>query len=181
MTEIWVDIKGFEDFYQISNMGNVRSKDRVVACSRLGTKQLRGRLLSCTVDSSGYARVTLQDKPRKEVWKVHRLVALHFLDKPEECDVVNHLDSNRVNNCVGNLEWCTPKQNTGHMHKSGRGGKFNGESNPMHKLTEADVHKIRGEWKDVPNLTLALEFSVSEGHIDSIKKFRRWSHLMRCN
>ena len=89
--EDWVDVKGYESFYQVSNMGNVRSKDRTVACRRLGTKNLKSRPLKATVDCVGYCKVTLQDQGRNVVWKVHRLVAEHFIDKVTGKEIINHI------------------------------------------------------------------------------------------
>lgn len=166
--ETWIDVKGYESFYQVSDMGNVRSKDRTVACRRLGTKNLKGRPLKATVDTLGYCKVTLQDQGRNVVWKVHRLVAEHFIDKVEGKEIINHIDNNRTNNQVGNLEWCTPKENTSHMHSQGRNYSASGEANPACKLTDDQVDMILN-LRDVYSQTeLAEIFGVSRQHINKL-------------
>lgn len=168
MIETWIDVKGYESFYQVSNMGNVRSKDRTVACRRLGTKNLKGRTLTCTIDTVGYCKVTLQDQGRNKVWKVHRLVAEHFIDKVEGKEIINHIDNDRANNRVENLEWCTPKENTSHMHSQGRNYSAAGEDNPACKLTDAQVVEIKS-LKGVQSQTqIALLYGVSRQHIGKI-------------
>lgn len=172
VAEIWVDIQGFESYYQVSNAGRVRSKSRVVACSRLGSKTLQGRLLTTTVDSTGYCRVTLQDKPRKVVWKVHRLVATHFLEPVPGCNIVNHLDNIRTNNAASNLEWATPQKNTAHMHAQGRNADFGGSKNPGARLTSQQVDEIRSS--TLPHQFFADKFGINRAHVASIRNGRRW-------
>lgn len=166
--EIWVDVKGYESFYQVSNMGNVRSKDRTVACSRLGTKNLRGRPLKATVDGVGYCKVTLQDQGRNVVWKVHRLVAEHFIDKVGGKVIINHIDNDRTNNRVGNLEWCTPKENTAHMHSQGRNYSASGEANPACKLTASQVEEIKSLKGKLSQAKIGLMFGVSSSQVGRI-------------
>lgn len=163
--EVWVDVKEYEGFYQVSNMGRVRSKDRTVLCSRLGTKNLKSRLLSCTIDAAGYARVTLQDQGRNKVWKVHRLVAEHFIPKIEGKDVINHKDNVKHNNHVDNLEWCTAQENTQHMHRQGRNYSAPGEANPACKLTDAQVAEIMALKGTLSQSKIAARYGVSPSHI----------------
>ena len=105
--EIWKDCKGYEGKYQVSNLGRVWSI-------------VKQQYKSIRYDKDGYARVTLVAKNGKMVVeKVHRLVAIAFIDNPNNYPVVNHLDSNRVNNCVENLEWTDVKGNTKHGYDNG--------------------------------------------------------------
>jgi hypothetical protein len=166
--EIWVDVKGYESFYQVSNMGNVRSKDRTVACKRLGTKNLRSRPLKATVDSVGYCKVTLQDQGRNVVWKVHRLVAEHFIDKVEGKGIINHIDNNRANNKVDNIEKCTPKENTSHMHSQGRNYSASGEDNPACKLSDSQIKEIMDLKGKLSQSKIAGMYGVSRQHIGKI-------------
>lgn len=96
--EIWKDIKNYERFYQISNLGNI--------------KNYRNKLLQPRINKSGYNRVILhKDKHGKE-FLVHRLVAEAFIPNPNNLPCINHKDENKANNCVENLEWCTQKYNS---------------------------------------------------------------------
>lgn len=114
--ETFVDINGYEGRYKIGNKGTVigisRSKDNRYKNKQWVLKQYK--------DRNGYMYVTLQkDKNRKTI-KVHRLVAEAFIENPNKYPCVNHIDSNRINNDVSNLEWCTYKQNIQHALLNGR-------------------------------------------------------------
>jgi hypothetical protein len=123
MEEIWKDVEGWETHYQVSNMGRVMTKSRQVAHAKGGLRTIRTRVIEGTTMKNGYVRVTLIDKVagRREQWRVHRLVALHFIPAVEGKDDVNHVDNIRTNNVASNLEWCTPKENSEHRDKQGRG------------------------------------------------------------
>lgn len=96
--EIWRDIKGYEGKYQISNQGRVYS--------------IRAhKYLSQTIVGKGYLRVYLWHDGIKKGELVHRLVAIHFLDNSNNLPQVNHIDENKENNCVDNLEWVDAKTN----------------------------------------------------------------------
>ena len=106
--EIWKDCKGYEGKYQVSNFGRVWS-----VCKQQYKSQRE--------DKDGYYIVTLVAKNGKnKVERVHRLVALAFLDKPDCYNVVNHLDSNIHNNRADNLEWTNVQGNTKHGYDHGR-------------------------------------------------------------
>jgi hypothetical protein len=107
--EIWKDIKGYEGFYQVSNLGNVRSV-------------IKKKVLKPQPNSKGYLRVQLKANGVGHHFLVHRLVALHFVDNPCESknNIVNHLDCDFLNNSADNLEWTTLLGNTRHAIKCGR-------------------------------------------------------------
>lgn len=111
--EIWKDIKGFEGYYQISNMGNVRSLDRFD-----GIRNLRGQSIRPNSKRNGYLQVGLRRDSKRKWTTIHRLVATHFIDNPENRPQVNHIDGNKLNNTVDNLEWATPAQNLYHARKN---------------------------------------------------------------
>ena len=105
--EIWKDVKGYEGKYQVSNMGRVWSAYK--------QRYLRGK-----TNKNGYQELTLtalNGKHKSE--RTHRLVALAFLDKPEGCNVVNHINGCRTDNRVENLEWTTVQGNTKHGYDFG--------------------------------------------------------------
>lgn len=110
--EVWRKIEGYP-LYQVSNLGKVRSKDYeyIGGKSRNTLLKKKGRVLKQFIDG-GYAYVNLSNKGRIKKSRVHRLVAAAFLPNPYNLPVVNHKDENKLNNRVGNLEWCTPLYNT---------------------------------------------------------------------
>lgn len=116
--EKWVDVKGYEGLYQISDKGRVLAQDRVVRTGKgKYTRTRKGGMLKPQENSSGYFRVQLVDKEgKRERLFVHRLVALHFVENtdPSTNTVVNHLDANPHNNRADNLEWTTMKGNSDH-------------------------------------------------------------------
>ena len=104
MKEVWKDIKGYKDLYQVSNFGQVKSLDR----KKRNGVFISGRLMKLSSDRYGYKYVELANidgKRKKE--KVHRLVALAFIPNLSNKPTVNHLDEDKENNCVTNLEWAT--------------------------------------------------------------------------
>lgn len=117
--EVWKDIKGFEGLYRISTTGKVYSVRRHV-------------IMKPKTDRYGYYVIGLWGKEKKYFTTIHRLVAETFLGKPNGCDVVNHLDCDKRNNNVSNLEWTTVQQNTKHAYDNIK--KYHDHVQRMNKL-----------------------------------------------
>lgn len=114
MTEIWKDITNYEDNYQISNLGNVRSKDRTIYRVDGRKKTISGQPMKLSVDIHGYYKVNLRKNNKLNTARVHKLVANHFLKREMGKNIVNHKDGNKLNNYVDNLEFVTLSENTLH-------------------------------------------------------------------
>jgi hypothetical protein len=121
--EIWKNIKGFANTYQISNYGNVRSvkyvkhliKDELKFRKHwIETIEVKHKLLSPALSGSGYLSVGLMKNNVRKSHYVHRLVAETFIKNPNKKLTVNHIDGNKQNNNVDNLEWMTQKENVNH-------------------------------------------------------------------
>lgn len=149
MEEIWKDVIGFEGLYQVSNLGRVRSIDRIVP-NREGVYLRRlGQIKKSHPNKQGYLRVNLSEgtKGAKNIAKfVHRLVAEAFIPNPENKPQVNHIDLNKANNRIDNLEWVTSRENARHAvnngrYHSGRGIKHSEE----HKKRISDGHRKRSK------------------------------------
>lgn len=106
MKEIWKDIEGYEELYQVSNLGNVYSF-------------YSNKKLAFGIDTSGYRVVNLFKNGKQKTRTVHRLVAKAFISNPNNFPIINHKDENKQNNNVNNLEWCTCKYNINYSSRDG--------------------------------------------------------------
>lgn len=113
MQEIWKDIKGYEGYYQASNLGRIRSVDRYVK-NKNGYNKRRGLILSQSEDKDGYPCVVLCKNTNRKTCIVHRLIAITFFDKDSSTLEVNHIDFNKKNNNINNLELITREENIIH-------------------------------------------------------------------
>lgn len=116
--EMWKPIKGFEGLYEVSNFGRIKSIERfVIKGNRYGTttKQfVPTKILNPSRDKDGYLILSLCKNGKGYTRKVHRLVAIHFIPNLDNKPEVNHIDENKNNNRVENLEWCTNIENIRH-------------------------------------------------------------------
>lgn len=117
MIEIWKEIKGYEGLYEISNLGRVKSLTFRKCVHGIDTLSYHDTIMHPTDNGNGYLIVSLRkDKQRKNKY-IHRLVAEAFIPNPEHKKVVNHLDHNKTNNQVTNLEWCSQRDNVNYSRK----------------------------------------------------------------
>ena len=105
--EEWRDIKGYEGYYQISNLGRAKSLPRDVGSNRC-KKEI---IMKTSLDKDGYENLVLRKDGKQKHFRVNRLVAEAFLENPNNYPQVNHKDEDKTNNNVNNLEWCSPKYN----------------------------------------------------------------------
>ncbi len=185
MEEIWKDIEGYEGIYQISNLGRVRSLDRIV--TRKGTPGYRGesgqffpgQILKHKISKFGYHRIGLFKNRKQKFLLIHRLVAKAFIPNPENKRAVNHKNGIKSNNKVQNLEWCTNKENSLHAKDNGLLNIKRGEEIGNSKLTEKQVLEIRKKykpWKYTLSM-LATEYKVCFQLISLIVNYKIWKHI----
>ena len=117
MKEIWKDIEEFEGYYQISNLGQVKSMDRDVIYSNGVIRHYEERIRTPVTDKNGYLMVTLNKSSKSYPKRVHQLVARAFIPNPDNLPSINHIDEDKTNNRVDNLEWCSVYYNN---HYNGR-------------------------------------------------------------
>lgn len=120
--EVWKDIKGYEGYYQVSNLGRVKSVNRRVVNHKSGsTRFTEGIILSPCDNGNGYLVVSLRKDGKRKNAYMHRIVAEAFVENRENKPNINHKDYNTKNNVATNLEWCTQKENVAysvsHMRK----------------------------------------------------------------
>lgn len=113
--EIWKPVPEFEGYYEVSNLGRVRSVDRYCVRPTVGDKAFRkGKIVGFRVSKRGYLQAVLHKDGEKFHPYIHRLVAKAFIPNPENKPQVNHKDGDKTNNCVENLEWNTNLENNLH-------------------------------------------------------------------
>lgn len=145
MHEIWKDAIGFDGVYQVSSLGRVRSCDRVIyyknsKLSGAKSKIEHGKIMSQCISNSGYYILRLRKDGERKCFYTHRLIAQAFIPNPENKSQVNHIDGNRLNNCVDNLEWVTMSENVLHAYRTGLNYGLRGDLSP-HKVEVLQFEK----------------------------------------
>lgn len=181
MEEIWQTVKGFED-YEISSCGRVKTKERLIKYNHAVTgsehyrRSKERELKVYTNQLNGYKFVQLYFEGKATNKNIHRLVAENFIDNESSLPVVNHIDGNKHNNTVDNLEWCTDAYNHEHATKTGLVAR--GSRVASSKLNESTVHAIK--WflnKSMSHSELAEAFQVSRPTITMIANNKSWDHV----
>lgn len=163
MKEIWKPIKGYEK-YLISNKGNV--------------KNINGKIKKINYGICAYGYLDLWKNNKGTKFRVHRLVAETFIENTFNKEQVNHIDGNKKNNCVNNLEWVTPKENIRHAIENDLSSIKYGSKNLSSKLKEEDVKYIRDNAKKNKTVKeLSIMFNVSTTNIYNILNNKKWLKL----
>lgn len=118
MKEKWKKIDGYDGGYEISNLGRVKSMWRFRSLHGKIVKVSKEHMMTLSDNGNGYLIVSLKNNNARKNYYVHRLVATYFLKEIDGKNVVNHIDYNKKNNNVLNLEWCTQLENTRHSIKN---------------------------------------------------------------
>ena len=182
--ETWRPVAGLEDAYEVSDLGRVRSLDRITVRADGKPLRVRGRILATNPNDRGYPRVTLQYNGTSRWATVHSLVARAFLRKPpraissrREGFVVNHKDGNKLNNRADNLEYITATANIYHARATGA-LSVKGVRNRKAKLTDEQVREIRGRYsRGEVQTALAKSFGVNQTTISLIVRRKGWAHV----
>ena len=173
MQEIWKDVVGFEDRFQISNLGNIYSKKNKKQLVQ-GTSKTGYKVLSTRIGGKNGIY---------KCFKVHRLVAQAFIPNPENKPFVNHIDGNKLNNHVNNLEWCTNQENIKHAYDTGlldltHLQEFNKKAR---KLTKEEVYFVRKHYtprhKEYGARALGRKYNVDKNTILDILSFKAYKDI----
>jgi len=171
MEIVWKDVVGYEQYFKVSNDGKIYSKRT-------------NKLLVLGLSKKGYPVLSTRIGGRKGkalCLKVHRLVAEAFIENTDNKRFINHIDGNKENNVVTNLEWCTPKENSEHAYSTGLATGRKGELNGSAVLSDNDVIEIRRRYKPRCKKNgcraLAKEFGVSHPQISRAINKLSYQHL----
>ena len=181
MDEVWVPAIGFEKHYEVSNLGKVRSLDRLAKNSRGdGYRIWKGRELSLNLKNNRkYINCKLSVDGKTYTRQLHWLILASFKLKPSaEKYHVNHIDGDKRNNRLDNLEWVTPQENIRHAVETGLHKPAKGSNNGLSKLNEETVLSIK---KDMAlgflNVEIAKKYNITFKMVSDIKTGKTWKHL----
>lgn len=171
MKEIWKEITGYEGYFEVSNLGNFRSKDRIIKYKQKGTRLYPGKPVKTETIVEGYQRIVLMKEGVKKRYMCHRLVAQMFIPNPDNKPFVNHINGNPKDNRVDNLEWCTQSENELHSYQV-LGNSMKGKTAPKY-VYRVGTFEVNGQtytecigFKSISN---ALKLTGA-GCIEGIKK-----------
>ena len=169
MNEIWKDVPGYEGLYQVSNLGRVKSLPRSRKCRGNSYFMTKEKIVKGTIVRGGYLSFNLNKNSEIKHYRIHQLVAMAFLGhKPDGTSaiVVDHIDDNRINNRLDNLQLITQRENTS---KRIRGySTYTGVT--WHKLHKKWVSSIIINKKSIHLGYFKCELSA---HIAYIKKLKQ--------
>jgi len=173
--EIWKHVYHAKD-YEVSSHGRIRRA--VDARERINSE--RGRLMSLKPDKrTGYVRVSLRARDGKLLREqLHRLIGREFLGPHRKGAQINHLDGDKTNNHVTNLEWTTPQENVKHAWRVGLCKPHKSHFHGMSKLRKSDIKVIRSaDARGVSHLKIAEVFNVTGANISTIARNITWKDL----
>ena len=155
--EKWKDIEGYEGLYLISDKGRVLSLYQYKSNGKSGY-YMNTRELKKSMTTTGYEKVELTKCGARHSFKIHRLVAKHFVANPFKREVVNHIDGNYLNNNADNLEWCTTAENVIHAVENGLSKSFDIDKNSLEYLYFE---------KNLSPVEIGNIFGISRGPVDT--------------
>lgn len=173
--EIWVPVLGWEEWYSISNKGRLKGHYD----SRKTLKQ--DRLIKPKINTSGYHAYRLCINGNMKDALFHRLVGHAFIPNPDNKPQINHIDFIKTNNCVENLEWCTPLENMAHQVNHNKTYKMY-EHGELHENSKLDANKVRLIRKMfheemVSQRDIAKKLNVSKGAVSAVIAWRTWFYV----
>lgn len=176
--EKFLNIPGFPLHIWVTNKGRVFSSEYIISGHR--KLKRKARFMSMHIGTHGYLQTNLTVNKKNKTYKVHRLVCIAFLPKDPERNVVNHVDGNKRNNKLENLEWCTYKENTAHSIAIGSFSRCHvpGEKNGLSKLKSFDVPIIREALrKGYTAMSIASYYKVHISCISRVGLRQTWKHI----
>jgi hypothetical protein len=181
MKEFWKPVPGYEGLYEASNLGNIRSPERITFREKNPLSILKAHNLkpSIQIMPGGYKRyrVNLYKDKKSRTIHWHKIIALTFIPNPLNKPMINHIDNNPLNNNINNLEWCTNAENLKHSARQGRLNR--GEKNAHAKLKDEHVSFIRSKksYSLEEKRKLMKQYGISSSHLNSLIRGINWKHI----
>ena len=177
MSEIWKDIEGYEGLYQVSNRGRVKSLERIVMRKNGRPYSVPELIKERQIDHKGYDRIGLNKNGKKKRFFVHRLVLQAFNPSSDETLEVNHIDGNKLNNNVENLEWVTSSENSIHAFENNL-HNHQGERNTNASITDSEAKEIKKlKGKGLTQKEVGEMFGTTNYVVANIWNRRGWTHV----
>lgn len=174
MAELWKQIEGYDGWYEVSDLGRLRSYFHR-GCN-IDRKIIPTIMKQTTRNKYGHLRVVLYKNKESKGASVHRLVAIAFLGPCPRGMECAHIDGNPSNNAASNLVWVTHKENL--SHRSLHGTALRGETANGAKLTENQVREIRYLCANgQKQRDIAAIYNVAQGQISLIHRRETWGHV----
>ncbi|MRF37154.1 hypothetical protein GIJ44_20925 [Staphylococcus sp. KY49P] len=177
--EIWKGIPGYEGLYSISITGRVKrlARNRIIATSV--SRPLKEKEIKTFEGKLGYIHVNLWKNGQMKQHRIHRLIMLTFTKKPQDKNVINHIDGDKSNNSLDNLEWCTNRENTIHAYKTGLAKGKKGIENSQGRLTSEEVISMRNLYAtgEYTQKEIGEIFGISRRHAGDIVNGKKWAWL----
>jgi HNH endonuclease len=172
MEEIWRDY--ISGYIEVSNLGNLRTIDRLVNNGKGSFQHRKSQAIKATVNITGYRTVILCHNSTRKTMSLHRIVAETFLDNPGNLPCVNHIDGDKLNNRVDNLEWISHSDNQRHAYDTGLKRR-----DALAAISADDALCIYNSFKNSENTLIGLAgiFGVTKGCIQRICYGDTWKHV----
>lgn len=177
--EIFKPIFGFEGAYEISTYGRIKSLERNVL-KKNGTLHytISEFIMKAHITWGGYSRISLFKNSKYFKYPIHRLVAIHFIPNPIGYDQINHIDGNKQNNHIENLEWCNASQNHNHRYKTlGHIAPRTGVINDAFSSKPVVQLNLNNELVNIyPSIGEAVRSGYNRGHVSECCNGKRKTH-----
>jgi hypothetical protein len=175
--EIWKDVKGWEGLYQVSSLGRFKSLSREKTIGKNGKMIIKSFIMKQN-EVKGYLSIIFYKNGVIEKHQSHRVVANNFIENLENKRTVNHINGNKKDNKINNLEWLSDSEQQKHAIKIGLREKTLGEKSNFSKLNEKLVKEIRElHKKNVKCKEIASIYNVCKNNIYSIVNNKTWKHI----
>lgn len=174
--EIWIEVKGYEGLYEVSNLARIKSLKKK-KWNGFDYQEVQEKIMSPKTNRKGYKQLCFTVKSKSKTVSLHRIVAQAFIDNPDNLPIVLHIDDNPSNCLPENLKWGTQRDNM--IDSAMKGRKPRGETSTKSKLTEIQVREIRKRLEDenISCYKVAKYFKVSQNCIWNIKRRNSWKHI----